>query len=79
LRDGKTGAAQQIEIIQEEVSRADRIVTQIMGYAQLTEGRVEKLNVAEELDRAIAQVFPPAVPAGIRIHRMNSTGPFPPC
>jgi signal transduction histidine kinase len=68
LRDGKTGAAQQIEIIQEEVSHADRIVTQIMGYAQLTEGRVEKLNVAEELERAIAQVFPPAVPAGIRIH-----------
>jgi signal transduction histidine kinase len=69
LRDGKTGAAQQIEIIQEEVSHADRIVTQIMGYAQLTEGRVEKLNVAAELERAITQVFPPAVPTGIRIHR----------
>jgi signal transduction histidine kinase len=69
LRDGKTEAAQQIEIIQEEVSRADRIVTQIMGYAQLTEGRVEKLNVVEELDRAITQVFPPAVPTGIRVHR----------
>ncbi len=69
LRDGKAGAAQQIEIIQEEVSHADRIVTQIMGYAQLTEGRVEKLNVAEELERAITQVFPPAVPTGIRIHR----------
>jgi len=68
LRDGKTGAAQQIEIIQEEVSHADRIVTQIMGYAQLTEGRVEKLNVAEELERAIVQVFPPAVPTGIRVH-----------
>jgi signal transduction histidine kinase len=69
LRDGKTEATQQIEIIQEEVSRADRIVTQIMGYAQLTEGRVEKLNVAKELDRALAQVFPPAVPTGVRVHR----------
>ena len=68
-RDGKTEATQQIEIIQEEVSRADRIVTQIMGYAQLTEGRVEKLNLLEELDRAIAQVFPPAVPTGISVHR----------
>ena len=29
-----------------------------MGYAQLSEGHVEKLNVVEELDRAIAQVFP---------------------
>jgi signal transduction histidine kinase len=69
LRDGKTEAAQQIEIIQEEVSRADRIVTQIMGYAQLTEGRVEKLDVVEELDRVIAQVFPSAVPTGVRVHR----------
>ena len=69
LRDGKIEARQQLEIIQEEVSRADRIVTQIMGYAQLTEGRVEKLNVAEELERALIQVFPPAVPTGIRVHR----------
>ncbi len=30
-----------------------------MGYAQLSEGRVEKLDVIDELDRAIAQVFPP--------------------
>ncbi len=69
LRDGKTVASQQIEIIQEEVSRADRIVTQIMGYAQLTEGRVEKLNVVEELEHALAQVLPSAVPTGIRVHR----------
>jgi signal transduction histidine kinase len=69
LREGKTDATQQIEIIQEEVSRADRIVTQIMGYAQLTEGRVEKLNVAEELERALIQVFPPAVLTGVQVHR----------
>jgi signal transduction histidine kinase len=69
LREGRTVASQQIEIIQEEVSRADRIVTQIMGYAQLTEGRVEKLNVVEELERALAQVFPSVVPTGIRVHR----------
>jgi signal transduction histidine kinase len=51
-------ATQQIQIIREEVARADQIITQLMGYAQLAEGRVEKLNLAEELDRAIAQVFP---------------------
>jgi signal transduction histidine kinase len=77
MRDGNTEAAQQIEMIQEEVSRADRIITEIMGYAQLTEGRVEKLNLIEELDRAIAQVFPSAVPTGIRIHRQFD-GIFPP-
>jgi signal transduction histidine kinase len=77
LRENKKSAAQQIEIIQEEVARADKVITQIMGYAKLSEGRVEKLNVIEELDRAIAQVFPPAVPTGIQIHREYGHG-FPP-
>jgi signal transduction histidine kinase len=69
LRPSQPEVSQQIEIIQEEVSRADRVITQIMGYAQLSEGHVEKLNVIEEIERAIAQVFPPAVPTGVRIHR----------
>ena len=77
LRDGKSAIAPQVEIIQEEVARADRVITQIMGYAQLSEGHVEKLNVIEELDRAIAQVFPPAVPTGIKIQRAYGHG-FPP-
>lgn len=68
LRENKNSAAQQIEIIQEEVARADRVITQIMGYAQLSEGRVEKLDVLEELQGAIAQVFPPAMPTEIKIH-----------
>jgi len=76
-REGKPQDAQQIEIIQEEVARADKVITQIMGYAQLSEGRVEKLNVIEELNRAIAQVFPPAMPDKIIIHREFGHG-FPP-
>ncbi len=77
ISDGKGVGAQQIEIIQEEVAHADRVITQIMGYAQLSEGHVEKLNVVEELNRAIAQVFPPAVPTGIKIRREYGHG-FPP-
>ena len=77
LRENKNSAARQIEIIQEEVARADKVITQIMGYAQLSEGRVEKLNVIEELDRAIAQVFPSALPVKIQIHREYGHG-FPP-
>jgi signal transduction histidine kinase len=69
LRENKAAAPEQIEIIQEEVARADKVVTQIMGYAQLSEGRVEKLNLSEELDRAVAQIFPAAVPTGTKIHR----------
>jgi signal transduction histidine kinase len=77
LRENKNSAAQQIEIIREEVARADQVVTQIMGYAQLSEGRVEKLDVLEELERAITQVFPPAVLTGIKIQRQYANH-FPP-
>jgi signal transduction histidine kinase len=69
LRKDKPAAPQQVEIIQEEVARADKVITQIMGYAQLSEGRVEKLNVIGELNRAVAQVFPNAVPTHIKVRR----------
>ncbi len=65
----RSPGAEQIKIIQEEVERSDRIITQVMGYAQLSEGRVEKLDLMEELDRAIAEVFPSAVDSKVAIHR----------
>jgi signal transduction histidine kinase len=68
VKEGKT-ITQQIKIIREEVERSDRLITELMGYAQLVEGRVEKLNVAQELDRAILQAFPPAVKYEIHVHR----------
>ncbi len=77
VRENKKSAEQQIEIIQEEVARADKVITQIMGYAQLSEGRVEKLEVIAKIEKSIAQVFPAAVPTGIRMET-NLSGPFPP-
>jgi signal transduction histidine kinase len=59
VKEGKT-ITQQISIIREEVSRSDRILTELMGYAQLAEGKVERLSVTDEIDRAIAEAFPPA-------------------
>lgn len=69
LQHGKNSAAEQIQIIREEVERADRIVTELMGYAQLAEGKVEKINVIEEMDRAVTQVFPPAAKFEVQICR----------
>lgn len=69
LGDRPNAASQPVQIIQEEVQKADRIITQIMGYAALSEGRVEKLNVIEELDRALAQVFPPGIHTDIEVSR----------
>jgi signal transduction histidine kinase len=69
LKEGRNDVSQQIGIIREEIERSDRIITQLMGYAQLSEGRVEKLDLCEDLDRAIAEVFPPGTTYEIQIHR----------
>ena len=60
VQDGRTAVDEQVQIIREEIERADRIITELMGYAQLAEGKVEKLDVLETLDQAIKDVFPPA-------------------
>lgn len=74
LKEGRGDASKQLQIIQEEIERSDKIITQIMGYAQLNEGCVERLNYADELDRAIAQVFPPAAEYPVKIERHTEPG-----
>ena len=68
VKEGKT-ITQQIKIIREEVDRSDRIITELMGYARLSEGQVEKLDITHELDRAIDQVFPPAASYEVTVWR----------
>jgi signal transduction histidine kinase len=60
LREGKPINPQQIEIIREEVEHADHTITKLMGYAQLAEGKVERLEVAAEIERAIELAIPAA-------------------
>lgn len=67
-QEGKT-ITQQIAIIREEVERSDRIITDLMGFAQLSEGKIEPLNIPEYLDRAIQQVFPQAADFQVAVHR----------
>jgi signal transduction histidine kinase len=74
LREGRGDAAKQLEIIEEEIERSDKIITQIMGYAQLNDGCIERLSFADELDRAIAQVFPPAADYPVKIERHCEPG-----
>ncbi len=60
IRTGRHEVAeQQLGMIREEITRADQIITRLMGFAQLKEGKVEKLDVAEEMERIIHEVFPP--------------------
>jgi signal transduction histidine kinase len=51
-------AARQLQIIREEVTRSDRIITELVGFAQLAEAQVERLDVVRELEASIARVFP---------------------
>ncbi len=59
LKDTSDSIKQQIEIIREEVVKADKIVTDLLGYAALAEGRVKKLDVIKVLEASIETVFPP--------------------
>lgn len=60
MQQGKKMGAEQVAIIREEVERSDQILTKLMGFAQLAEGKVEKLKIDEALDRAAHEVFPSA-------------------
>ncbi len=68
LEQGQKPSLQQVQIIREEIDRSDRIVTELMGYAQLAEGRVEKLNLVQELNHALMTVFPPGARYSVQVH-----------
>ncbi len=74
VRDRETAAEEQgqnideqVQIIREEIEHADQIITELMGYAQLAEGTVERLEAADEMDNAILEVFPPAAKYRVEI------------
>lgn len=69
VQEGETAVEEQIQIIREEVERADQIITELMGYAQLAEGSVERLDVADEIDTAVNEVFPPAAKYRVVIYK----------
>jgi signal transduction histidine kinase len=69
LQEGKPPNPQQLQIIREEVERADQTITKLMGYAQLAESKVERLNVAEEIDRAVDHALPAAAKYPITVKK----------
>lgn len=77
LRTGKGDPNRHLRIIQEEISRADRIITEVMGYAELTEGRVEKLDLEKKIHKAVKEIFPQGLTPKIKVE-LDLHGPFPP-
>lgn len=68
VREGKT-ITQQIAIIREEVARSDRIITDLMGYARLAEGRVERVTIPEVIDACLEIALPPGSGFEMAVHR----------
>jgi signal transduction histidine kinase len=70
LGDSSPPAAQrQLQIIRTEVERSDRIITELIGFAQLAEGHIERLQVEGELEAAIERVLPPGGAFEIQVVR----------
>jgi len=65
-------AAKQLNMIRSEVDRSDMILTELMGYARLSEGRVERLDVTSEVQLAIEDTFPTASNFGITVKQRLS-------
>jgi signal transduction histidine kinase len=74
LQEGKAPNPLQIQIIREEVERADQTITKLMGYAQLAESKVERLNVAEEIDRAVDHALPAAAKYPVTVKKDCAPG-----
>ena len=74
LKQDQSGALEKMQMIRDEVERSDRILTELMGYAQLAEGRVERLDLAPMIEEAIAQVFPAAAKFEVTVRREIESG-----
>jgi signal transduction histidine kinase len=54
---GKLPPRETVQVIRDEVARADRIVTELMGYARLNDGRLESVEVNMVLENALRQAL----------------------
>lgn len=72
----KNGSAQRepVAIIREEVARSDKILTQLMNYAQLSEGRLENVDINETLERALEQTQPAGLDSKTRVVKQFTSG-----
>lgn len=68
------GPREAAAVIREEVARSDKILTQLMNYARLSEGRIEHLNLNAVLEEALAQVRPTELPSTVRVVRNLARG-----
>jgi signal transduction histidine kinase len=63
---------EQIDIIESEITRADQIITELLDYARLAEGRIEALAVNESLEESLAALKHEIESRGIRVETQYS-------
>lgn len=66
LNDADGTVQKQLGMIRDEVARSDFILTELMGYAQLSEGQVERLNFEEEMLLSVDEAFPASANFGVK-------------
>ncbi len=62
-------AAQQVQIIEEEIKRADRIISDLLDYAKLAEGRIESVLVNDSIDESLAALKNELDSGGVEVQR----------
>ena len=76
MNDRDESTPKQLDMIRSEVERSDMILTELMGYARLSEGRVEKIDVKQEVKSVLEEVFPPEHTFGVQVNE-NLSGILP--
>jgi signal transduction histidine kinase len=67
VENGKSPPREMVQVIRDEVGRADRIVTELMDYARLNEGSLESVEVNASLESALRQALPAALEPKVRV------------
>lgn len=67
IPEKEVAAKEKLDMIREEVERSDLILTELMGYAKLSEGSVERLDLKDEMEKAISETFPAYANFGISV------------
>jgi signal transduction histidine kinase len=63
-----------VDVIREEVSRCDKILTQLMDYARLSEGRIENVDVNRVLEQALTQALAAAGSSPVQVEKLLTAG-----
>jgi len=62
----------QVEIIEQEIDRADLIIREFLDYARLAEGKIEAVMVNDCIDETLASLRHEVDPRGIEVERQDA-------